>query len=76
LDTPLTLGRQYQKNIGRNVAVKLAEAKVREGKLLSYNDEGLTIEEKIKEKGKKAELKESFIPFNEITETKVLISFK
>lgn len=76
LDTPLTLVRQYQKNIGRNVGVKLLDSKMREGKLVSFNDEGITIEEKIKEKGKKAELRESFIPFNEITETKVLISFK
>lgn len=76
IDTPLTLARQYQKNIGRNVSIKLAEAKTREGKLLNFSDEGLTIEEKVKEKGKKAELKESFIPFDEITETKVLISFK
>lgn len=76
LDTPLTLMRQYQKNIGRNVGVKLLDSKIREGKLVSFNDEGIIIEEKIKEKGKKAELRESFIPFNEITETKVLISFK
>ena len=76
LDTPLTLPRQYQKNIGRNVSLKLADAKTREGKLLSFSDEGLTIEEKVKEKGKKAELVESFIPFSEIIETKVLISFK
>ncbi|MFD2161408.1 ribosome assembly cofactor RimP [Paradesertivirga mongoliensis] len=76
LDTPLTLMRQYQKNIGRNVGVKSLDSKIREGKLVSFNDEGIIIEEKIKEKGKKAELRESFIPFNEITETKVLISFK
>ena len=76
LDTPLNLTRQYQKNIGRNVGIKLAEAKAREGKLLSVNDDGITIEEKIKEKGKKAEMIESFIPFTDITETKVLISFK
>jgi ribosome maturation factor RimP len=76
LDTPLTLPRQYQKNIGRNISLKLADAKTREGKLLSFSNEGLTIEEKIKEKGKKAELIESFIPFSEIIETKVLISFK
>lgn len=76
LDTPLNLTRQYQKNIGRNVGIKLAESKSREGKLLSVNDEGITIEEKIKEKGKKAEMVESFIPFTDIAETKVLISFK
>jgi ribosome maturation factor RimP len=75
LDTPLTLKRQYEKNVGRNVEVKLLDKK-REGKLISVNDEGIAIEEKVKEKGKKAELIESFIPFTDISETKVLISFK
>ncbi|MGX5688884.1 ribosome assembly cofactor RimP [Arcticibacter tournemirensis] len=76
LDAPLKLRRQYEKNIDRTVEVKQAEGKKREGKLLAVAEDGITIEEKIKEKGKKAELVESFIPFSEITETKVLISFK
>ncbi len=76
LDTPLTMKRQYEKNIGRNLGIKQPEAKSREGKLLNVTEEGVTIEEKVKEKGKKAEVIESFIPFSEITETKVLISFK
>lgn len=76
LDTPLHLKRQYDKNKGRSLSIKLLDSKVREGQLLSVTDEGVTIEEKIKEKGKKAELIESFIPFSDITETKVLISFK
>ena len=76
IDTPLKLKRQYEKNLGRNVQVKLTEGAKREGKLINVSEEGITIEEKIKEKGKKAELVESFIPFNQIAETKVLISFK
>jgi ribosome maturation factor RimP len=76
IDYPLTMTRQYEKNIGRSVSVKQADAKVREGKLLSVSPEGITLEETVKEKGKKAELVESFIPFTDITETKVLISFK
>ncbi|HEX8377314.1 MAG TPA: ribosome assembly cofactor RimP [Pedobacter sp.] len=75
IDLPLTMKRQYEKNIDRNVEVKTATTK-REGKLLTVTDEGISIEEKVKEKGKKAELIESFIPFTDITETKVLISFK
>ena len=75
IDLPLTMKRQYEKNVGRNVEVKTATTK-REGKLLSVTDEGISIEEKVKEKGKKAELIESSIPFADITETKVLISFK
>jgi ribosome maturation factor RimP len=34
------------------------------------------IEENVKEKGKKAQVIESVIPMEQITETKVLISFK
>ena len=76
VDFPLTLERQYVKNIGRNVSVKLGDNTKREGKLLAYSGDGIIIEETIKEKGKKAEQKESLIPLDQITETKVLISFK
>ena len=74
--TPLALERQYIKNIGRMVSVKILEGEKREGKLLDYQEGGILIEETVKEKGKKAEQKESLIPFDQITETKVLISFK
>ena len=64
IDTPLTLPRQYTKNIGRTLGIKMADGTKREGKLIK------------KEKGKKAEIVESVIPMDKITETKVLISFK
>ena len=73
---PLKLKRQYDKNIGREVSVKLEGGDVKEGKLLNVTESGITIEAKVKEKGKKAELVETNIDFNNITETKVLISFK
>ncbi len=76
VDTPLVQPRQYIKNIGREIAVKTADGSKREGKLITANDEQITIEEKIKPKGRRAELIESTIPMKEITETKVLISFK
>lgn len=73
---PLKLTRQYHKNIGRELSVKLEGGEVKEGKLLSVDDDGIVIEAKVKLKGKKAELAETSIGFNNITETKVLISFK
>ncbi|WP_316785841.1 ribosome assembly cofactor RimP [Pedobacter frigiditerrae] len=73
---PLLLNRQYHKNIGRDLSVKLTDGKVKEGKLLVVNDSAVTIEEKVKEKGKKVQLVEAQIEFNNIVETKVLISFK
>ncbi|GAB2701362.1 ribosome maturation factor RimP [Mucilaginibacter koreensis] len=76
IDTPLKLTRQYIKNIGRQVAVKKADGTKAEGELKLAGDESITIEEKIKPKGKKAELVETTIPMSDIAETKVLISFK
>jgi len=76
VDTPLTMIRQYVKNIGRNLAIKMADGSKREGKLSGLTEDAIIIEEKIKETGKKAAVQESVIPINQITETKVLISFK
>ncbi|MBS7565851.1 ribosome assembly cofactor RimP [Mucilaginibacter sp. Bleaf8] len=76
IDAPLTLPRQFLKNIGRQVSIKLTDGSKREGKLLALTANHVQIEEKIKPKGKKAELIESNIPSEDIVETKVLISFK
>ena len=73
---PLKLKRQYDKNVGREVGIKLSSGETKEGKLLSVTDQGILIEAKVKEKGKKVQLVETNIDFNNITETKVLISFK
>ena len=76
IDTPLTLSRQYVKNVGRNLSVKMADGSKRECKLNGLTEDAILIEENIKEKGKKSETIEAAIPFKDITETKVLISFK
>jgi ribosome maturation factor RimP len=76
IDMPLMMTRQYTKNVGRDLAIKMADGAKREGKLTALTEDAITIEEKIKQKGKKAEVIESVIPVNQITETKVLISFK
>lgn len=76
IDVPLTMARQYLKNIGRELAIKMADGSKREGKLSALTEDAITIEEKVKQKGKKAEIIESVIPIDQITETKVLISFK
>ncbi|WP_316737950.1 ribosome assembly cofactor RimP [Pedobacter aquatilis] len=73
---PLKLIRQYNKNIGRTVSIKLKEGQKKEGKLLSVTENNLLIEESVKQKGKKAVLVETTVPFNDIIETSVLISFK
>ena len=76
LDAPLALPRQYVKNIGRSLAIKMADGSKREGKLSGLTEDAIVIEESNKQKGKKAEQVESVIPLAEITETKVVISFK
>ncbi|MEJ2882481.1 ribosome assembly cofactor RimP [Pedobacter sp. GR22-6] len=73
---PLRLRRQYDKNVGREVSLKLEGGEQKEGKLLSVTESGIVIEAKVKEKGKKVQLVETAVDFNHITETKVLISFK
>ncbi len=76
IDTPLTLPRQYVKNVGRTLSIKMDDGAKREGKLSSLTEDAIVIDELVKEKGKKAVELESVIPLNKITETKVLVSFK
>jgi ribosome maturation factor RimP len=76
IDTPLTLPRQLVKNIGRKLALKMVDGSKREGKLSGITEDAIIIEETNKQKGKKAEQVESVIPLSQITETKVVISFK
>lgn len=73
---PLKLNRQYSKNIGREVSVKLVNGDKLEGELLSVDESTIVLEAKMKEKGKKAQLVETPVELNNIVETKVLISFK
>jgi len=73
---PLKLIRQYNKNIGRTVSIKLKEGLKKEGQLLAVTENNLQIEESVKEKGKKAVAIQTDVPFNDILETSVLISFK
>jgi ribosome maturation factor RimP len=78
IDSPLILQRQYTKNIGRNLGIKMLDGAKREGTLKSIDNDNIIIEEKVKAagKGKKVEVVESTIPLSEVAETKVLISFK
>ena len=76
IDYPLSSARQYAKNVGRTLSIKMADGTKREAKLTGMTEDAIIVEEQKKEKGKKAELMESVIPLNNITETKVVISFK
>ncbi|WP_312362215.1 ribosome assembly cofactor RimP [Sphingobacterium sp.] len=67
--------RQYQKNIGRTIQVKLIDNTKIEGTLVALDDTKINVLQKVKEKGKKAQEVEKELPFDQIKATKVVISF-
>ncbi len=80
---PLLLARQYKNNIGRRLAVTTAENLRIKGKLLEVNEEGINIEKEKTDKSKKKKKEPDtdagstvFIPFEQIQEAKVQVSFK
>ena len=77
LDKPLQSLRQYKKNIGRMVKLTDPENITRKGLLLDASEEGIQIEEEVKQEGKKKTvLQQVFVPFVEIKKCTVLVSFK
>lgn len=80
LTEPLKILRQYEKYINKEVDVTTKENKKHTGKLLSANNEGIVLETQTKEKveGKKTKqllINNIKLTFNQIKETKVVISF-
>ncbi|WP_258102754.1 ribosome maturation factor RimP [Marinoscillum sp. MHG1-6] len=71
IDQPLASERQYRKNIGRSLKVKLVDGKKIEGALTEVTEGGISLT--IKEK--KKEISED-ISFDQIDSAKVLVSFK
>lgn len=81
LDKPLRVLAQFEKNIGRNVKVKLNNKTVEEGEMIQADKDGLTIrqERRVKIEGKKKKqdiVEEKYFPMSEIKETKIIVSFK
>lgn len=77
---PLTLPRQYKKNIGRTLKVKTTNEEKIEGELIAANDESCTLtwsarESKPVGKGKVTVQKEAVLPYKDIMEAKVMITF-
>ena len=75
---PLKMKRQYPKNIGRKVEVKLLEGKKVKGTLKAVNEAELIIEHKVRlkeGKKKKTQLLTTIVPFTNIEQTIVKISF-
>ena len=75
-DYPLSSERQYRKNVGRTLRVKLQDGSEVEGPLRDVAPQHIVVEITTKEKGKKAVTAATEIPFDNIATSKVLISFK
>ncbi len=76
---PLTMARQYSKNIGRELSVKTAGSSY-EGKLTAVNGDSITLEWKAREpksvgKGKVTVQKKQEIALSDIDEAKVVLKF-
>ncbi len=74
LDQPLVLTRQYRKNIGRNLRVKLG-IEIVEGKLAEVTEDKIALVQEIGT-GKKKETKIVDVLFSSIEKAFVLVSFK
>lgn len=80
MDQPLKLVRQYKKHIGKQIQTVTKDGKKTIGTLTAADDNGITIEEKSKQKveGKKSKqiiVNNIHIVINNIKETKRVISF-
>ena len=75
VDFPLTLNRQYKKNVGRGLKITTSDNNVISGNLLSVNDDIIIIDKEIK-KGKKKEYEKVEMPFSDISKAIVQVSFK
>lgn len=74
---PLKLKRQYKKNIGRGIELKLENGDKREGTLMAVTEDTITIEEKVRVEGKKKKIDvQNEIAIAEITKAVIKISFK
>lgn len=75
LDHPLSSTRQYLKNVGRRLKVKLTSGSMLEGALKAVTEEAIVLAAERKE-NKKLLIEEKQINFSEIEKANVLVSFK
>ena len=73
LDYPLTHIRQYHKNIGRTVKVRLHDDRLLLGELIDVNADGIQL---IIKKKKSEEQDIESVPFSEIKRTNIVVTFK
>lgn len=81
LEKPFKVFKQYQKSIDRQIKVRTVEGKEFEAQLKEVTPKGILIHQKVKEApegSKKREWVEKNIqlPFEQIKETKIILTFK
>ena len=81
LDKPFRHINQYKKNIGHMIQVKSIESGKLEGRLSNVDDKGITLirseKKRIEGRKKKEVVEEEFqFDFDQIKETKIVVSFK
>jgi ribosome maturation factor RimP len=77
VDVPLKTERQYQRNVGKDVQVNLKNDKLLMGKLEEVDPSGIRLIEIVyKGKIKSYKKEATTVKFDEIIQSKVLISFK
>jgi ribosome maturation factor RimP len=74
LDFPLQSPRQYRKNIGKPLLIILQNDKNLRGELLDADDQGISI--RLEQGNKKQPSVETYIVYQDIKKTKVLVTFK
>ena len=74
LDRPFKLLRQYKNYIGKEIEVLTKKDKKETGVLISLNEKQIELEVLVGKKNKEKEI--MTIPFDDILETKAVISFK
>jgi ribosome maturation factor RimP len=80
ISEPLVLPRQFKKNIGRKLKVRTNEGETIEGELVLVSEEEVNLKWKTREpkpigKGKVTVQKEAILPYKDIAEAKVMITF-
>ena len=76
----LTMPRQFKKNIGRTLKVKVKEGSEVEGVISDADEKAVTLKWKTREpkpigKGKVTVQKEAILPYVDIVEAKVMVKF-
>lgn len=80
VDTPLTLPRQFKKNVGRDIVFTDAEGKKVRATLLEADETGFVAEKETSKKKKKKQQEDEDprqrLSYNDVSDVKVQVSFK